>query len=78
MKAADKLRAYWSKREADVILYHPLGVCTKSDGHYLAGIFDKEFTRQMDVRGYDVETLRFEICPKAGEDRFASTRLETP
>lgn len=74
MKAADKLRASWSKREDDVMLFHPLGQSTKCDAHYLSDLFDKEFQKEMENRGYDMTTFKFEISPKVGNERFASQR----
>lgn len=67
MKAKFKLRAKWSKREGDIMLYYPLGRGTKSDGAYLAlTIFNKEFVKEMEQRGYDITKMRFEIPIKEG------------
>ena len=77
MKAQDKLRAYWSKRERDLMLFHPLGMQTVCDAHYLSGVFDKEFLEELRRRGYDPRTLKFSIEPLAGNDRFASQREES-
>lgn len=74
MKAADKLRAYWSKRETDVMLHFPLGRQTVCDGHWLSGVFDKNFIEQLEARGYDPTTLRFSVEPKSGNEKFASQR----
>ena len=76
MRAKDKLRAYWSRRENDLMLYHPLGMQTVTDAHYLSNMFNKEFTEQLKRRGYDLKTLKFSIEPLAGNDRFASQRDE--
>lgn len=78
MKPTDKLRAWWSKRERDVMLYHPLGFETKRDANFLSGVFGKEFTKELDERGYDLATLRFSIAPKPGNERFASQRKQPP
>ena len=74
MKLYDKLRAYWSKRERDIMLFHPLGVSTSSDAHWLSGIFNKQFTDELERRGYDVTTMKFSIEPQKGNTRFASQR----
>lgn len=74
MRADDKLRAYWSKREKDVMLYHPLGVCTTADANWLSGIFNREFTEELTRRGYDVSTMKFSVEPQQGNTRFASQR----
>mgnify|MGYP000728074372 CR=1 FL=1 len=74
MKVTDKLRANWSKRENDVMLHYPLGFGTRSDGHWLSGVFNKEFTEELASRGYDITTMKFSVGPKAGEHKFHSTR----
>jgi len=63
----DRLKAVWNKREKDVMFHFPLGVLTKSDAHWLSGIFNKQFTQELESRGYDITTLRFEI--KVGDNR---------
>lgn len=35
MKPKDKLRAYWSKKENGLMLYHPLGEQTRCDARLL-------------------------------------------
>jgi len=77
MKAKDKLRAYYSKRESDVMLYHPFGYGTRADAHWLGGIFDKTFTHELEARGYDPTTMRFSVEPKTGHDKFHSQRNQT-
>ena len=74
MKAKDKLKAYWSKKENDVMLHHPMGIQTKCDAHFLSEIFNETFTESLKSRGYDIETFKFEISPKKGNKRFASER----
>lgn len=74
MKAADKLRATWGKRQRDVMLHFPLGMQTRCDGHWLSGIFNKEFTEELERRGYDVSTMKFSVEPQTGNERFASER----
>lgn len=58
------------------MLHYPMGFGTTSDGHYLSGIFSKEFQREMTNRGYDITTMRFEINPRAGNPKFRSQRQE--
>lgn len=74
MKASDKLRANWSKRENDIMLHHPMGFGTRSDGHFLSNHFDKEFTESLKERGYDITTLKFSIEPMKGNPQFRSQR----
>ena len=76
MKAADKLRANWSKRERDVMLHFPVGYSTNTDVHYLSGVFSREFQAEMAKRGYDITTMKFEISPKEGNPKFRSQRQE--
>jgi len=74
VKRADKLRVDWSKGESDVLIHFPLGFGTKSDGHYISAVFDKDFLREMQERGYDTATLKFEISPTKGNPKFRSQR----
>ena len=75
MKQDKKLRAYYSKKERDIMLAFPLGVQTQSDGHFLSCVFDKKFKEEMERRGYDIETLKFSIEPQKGNQRFAGERI---
>lgn len=69
-----KLKASWSKKESDVMIDFPLGVMTKSDGHFLAGIFTDKLLQEFKERGYDIETMKFEIsvAPHLRPDKFAT------
>lgn len=65
LKKKDKLTAYWDKKENCIGAYHPLGLMTQTDAHYLFdNVFTKEFVKEMADRGYDVTTMKFEISPK--------------
>jgi len=74
MKAKDKLRVFWGKKQQQLMFYWPLGIGTKSDAHYLYGVFDELFVSEMQQRGYDIQTLRFAISPLAGNEKFVSMR----
>jgi hypothetical protein len=76
MRANDKLRVYWGKLEKDLMFFSPLGFGTKSDAHWLSGVFTKEFTAELETRGYDPKTLKFSVEPLAGNLKFSSERLE--
>lgn len=76
MKRADKLRADWSKKERDIMLHFPIGFSTKSDGHWLSVIFGKEFAAEIEARGYDISTMKFEVSPAIGNPKFRSQRPE--
>jgi len=80
MKAADKLRATYSRKERDVILHFPLGTSTVTDANYLTGVFNKAFTDEMEKRGYNLATMKFSIepHPTARPEKFASLRTTTP
>lgn len=73
MRAVDKLRVRWGRRAKDLMFYWPTAAGAKSDAHYLhARVFTEEFMQEMKKRGYDLTTLRFEIAPQIGNDKFAS------
>lgn len=76
MKQNKKLRAYWSKRERDTMIYHPTGCNTRSDAHFLNGIFTKEMRKELEERGYDWTTFKFEISPKLPNDKFSTLSQE--
>lgn len=79
MKRNDKLRAWWNKKERDVHGYQPMGTGTTADIRYLiCEVITPEFCKELDKRGYDLSTMRFEICPQIGNLKFASQRPEEP
>lgn len=82
MRARDRLRATWSKRERDVMIHFPLGENTSADCNWLSMVLNRDFAKELERRGYDVTTLRFSIAPRKGNTRFASQRgadgIETP
>jgi hypothetical protein len=58
----NKLRARWSKSENDILITYPLGRQTKCDSNYLfSNTFTDEFVKEIESRGYDIKTLKFEI-----------------
>lgn len=75
-KQYKKLRAYYSRRENDTMFEHPYGLRTKADAHYLHGIFTKEMQSELEARGYDWQTFKFEISPKLPNDRFPTLSAE--
>lgn len=78
-KKQNKLKAFWSKKESDVMIEFPLGVGTRSDGHWLSGIFNEQLTNELKQRGYDVESMKFEITvkPTLRPEKFATLLLES-
>jgi hypothetical protein len=84
---SNTLSAEWSKKEKDIVFYHPDGPQTKCDGHFLyssfsVGKFDhnaklqKAFLDELEARGYDITTLRFSICKKEGHERWKEENNE--
>lgn len=74
MKATDKLRAYWSKQEDCLEVWHPLGMQTCTDANWIIATLNADVIAELERRGYDKTTLRLSIEPKAGNPRFASQR----
>ncbi|MCK5603239.1 hypothetical protein KAR91_15255 [Candidatus Pacearchaeota archaeon] len=79
MKAEDKLRVWWSKKEEDFMISPPSGIGTKSDGHLMHSHFFYNKTslgnllhEELESRGYDITTMKFSIEPKKGDYRFSS------
>jgi hypothetical protein len=65
----DKLTACWKyDREQgcyDLIVNYPLGSQTNTDANYLFNnVFTQEFIKEIQRRGYDISTIKFEISPK--------------
>ena len=55
--AKNNLSAKWGKKEQDIMINYP----RSCDGHWLAGILNKEFTDELTQRGYDITTLKFSV-----------------
>jgi len=65
MTKMNKLTYKWSKREKDFLIHFP----RKCDGHLVNSFFNghvngKEFLEELEKRGYDLTTLKFEIKEK--------------
>jgi len=76
MKEYKKLRAFWSKRERDTMFEHPYGLMTKNDARFIHGVFTKEFQKELEERGYDWATFKFEISPKLPNEKFPTLSQE--
>lgn len=72
MNKKDKLHIRWSKKENDLNFHWPGGEQTKCDANYLCWKLGGEFIKELESRGYDIKTLKFEISPKIGNQRFTS------
>ena len=67
---SEKLKCRWSKGKKDLLFYYP----NKADGHFLHGFFsynrydslghEYNFIRDLESRGYDITTLKFEISKR--------------
>ncbi len=71
LKPSNKLRIYWSKREKDIMYYHPKwGVDGRLLHHYFdhikynTGGGETTLTKELERRGFDIKTLRFSIAYK--------------
>lgn len=65
MNIKDKLTARWLKKERDIIVNYPLGCGTNTDMCYFFDeVLDKKKCLELEKRGYDLSTLKFEISPK--------------
>lgn len=74
MKARDKLRLMWSRRERCLGGWHPLGSQTHCDLAWLFGVITPDVLAEFERRGYDPQTLKLSIEPAKGNPRFASQR----
>lgn len=72
MKAVDKLRVTWNKKEKTCSYHYPAGSQTSADAAYLAGIITDEVARELRERGYDPSTMKFSIEPRKGNRDFDS------
>ena len=76
MKAIDKLRSDWCKKERCRQFHTPGGSQTKCDGMFIDGILTDHFLNELEERGYDKTTFKFSIEPQKGNIRFQSQRKE--
>lgn len=58
-----RIRVYWSKTEKDLMVNWDAG-CSSSTANYIICNFTKSFIDELEKRGYDVSTLRFQIRKK--------------
>lgn len=73
MKLKNKL--YCRYKNNDIHCYYPAGTLTNTDANFiLSDILDKQKCEELENRGYDLNTLKFEISPHAGNIRFVSER----
>ena len=65
MNIKDKLTSKWSKKDNDIIVNYPLGIGTNTDMcYFFNNILDRNKCLELEKRGYDLSTLKFEISPK--------------
>ena len=73
-KPKNKLRAYWSKKEGDLMFWSPT---RQSEGGVLWSFLDhieidnghgpKTLLKELNDRGFDIKTLRFSVAYKDEE-----------
>ena len=75
LKPNNKLRVYWSKREDDIIFYHPKWkVDSRLLLHYFCyakhnfGSGETTLVEELERRGFDIETLKFSIAYKEDDE----------
>lgn len=68
---SNKLRVYWSKKEQDVMYWHPKRVVDSRLLHhyfchvkYDTGGGETTLVEELERRGFDITTLRFSIAYK--------------
>lgn len=59
-----RIRVYWSKVEHDIMVNWDAG-CSRSSANYVLCHFMEPFTKELEKRGYDLSTLRFQIRKKS-------------
>lgn len=58
-----RIRLYWRKTEKSLIAHWDEGA-SKATSMYLFQVFGEDVLAQLDKRGYDISTLRFQIRKK--------------
>lgn len=58
-----RIRIYWSKREEDLMVNWDPGT-SKQTAKYLLYLFGPSVLAELDRRGYDTTTIRFQIRKK--------------
>jgi hypothetical protein len=72
MTPQPELKIRWSKTEQDLLIAFP----RSCDGHWIAGVFNREFTQELQERGYDITTLRFSVKRKSQDNRPTESQQE--
>ena len=62
-----RVRLYWSKREDSLMVNWDPGT-SSATARYLMGVLSKDVLKELDERGLDVSTLRFQIRKKPHAD----------
>lgn len=75
MKKHEKLCVTWNPIETCLVTNYPDGSSTVTDARYLLRkVFTQEFEDEMKARGYDITSIKFEIAPQIGNEKFVSQR----
>lgn len=67
-----RLMAWWNPKEQDLYV-EVTPRATSADMHWLAGLLNRDVTKELESRGYDLSTLRFSIdkTPAAVDEHFS-------
>ena len=58
-----RIRIYWSKKEEDLLAHCDEGT-SKATARFLFSVIPSDVLKELDRRGYDVTTFRFQIRKK--------------
>lgn len=58
-----RIRLYWGKRENDLMVAWDPNSC-RATARYLMGVISQDVLKELDKRGFDVTTIRFQIRKK--------------
>jgi hypothetical protein len=58
-----RIRLYWSKKERDLMVNWDAGT-SRATARYLMGVISEEVLEELERRGFDKETIRFQIRKK--------------
>lgn len=59
-----RIRVYWGKKENDLMVAWDEGASRQTSKYLISQVFPKEVLQELDRRGYDTTTIRFQIRKK--------------
>lgn len=63
MSLPPRIRLYWSKKENDLMVNWDTGA-SSATARYLMGVLSKGVLKELESRGFDISTIRFQIRKK--------------